>query len=286
MSVITSFNKENCKKFVIEPFSENSISPLGYDLTIGFAIILDKENDNNFNKTNKVTIPPGKSALIITKEYVWLSGAVAGTLHARGSLAAKGLYLNSTTVDPNWYGQMTMLIFNSSQYSVELMKNDRFITMILHETKDFSAKNPGRRPIRIVSKFSDYYGARFSDLLNEYLLNIDPNENLFVKNVDATKNRLSFKIFSIKKYIHSKLTMNVVINALCLFLFIPIIGINIWWDELNKTLPSNINYDSAVFVGQILAILSIVGMAITNYLSHKDRIHDRKNIRNEDITRK
>lgn len=108
--------------FVIYPYKKSSVTPLGYDLSLGFAINLHTKYELRCDQQNQteMKIPPKTSIFIITEEFIWLSPRLAVTLHSRGGLSAKGLILNSTTIDPNWSGRLTMLLYNSSDQEVVL----------------------------------------------------------------------------------------------------------------------------------------------------------------------
>lgn len=150
MSVLTDIDikRELGKNIVIQPISEESISPLGYDLRIGVVSLLHYP-DRNPVQEGKIILPPAESIQILTKERVWLSPKIVGTLHSRGSFSALGLVLNSTTVDPNWKGQMTFLIYNSSHKEVEIAVESQFITLIFHYANTPTLTTPKTNPIRV-----------------------------------------------------------------------------------------------------------------------------------------
>ena len=123
--------------FVITPWNPALVTPVGYDLTIGVAATingsrLDLSFTGKENETVQISVPSHGKLLILSKESVWLSERVIGTLHARGSLSAKGLLINSTTVDPNWMGPMTFLLHNVSDSEITVDSDKPFVTLILH----------------------------------------------------------------------------------------------------------------------------------------------------------
>ena len=123
--------------FVIFPWKSDLVSPTGYDLTIGVAATITT-NGLTLSMSGRekgpmsIIVPSNGKLLILSRESVWLSERVLGTLHSRGSLAAKGLLLNSTTVDPNWQGPMTFLLHNVSDSEVILDPEKPFVTLVLH----------------------------------------------------------------------------------------------------------------------------------------------------------
>lgn len=125
--------KELGKNIIIEKFSEMSLTPLGYDLRIG--AIADSNSQNSiavFENNATVCIKAKSMVQIMSEEFVWLSQKVLATIHSRGTFSAKGLILNSTTVDPNWSGQMAFSLFNFSDEDIEIKVGERFATVVFY----------------------------------------------------------------------------------------------------------------------------------------------------------
>lgn len=171
MSVFTdtSIKKNLNKKFVIYPYDEQAcLTPLGYDLRIGYAVTLG-ENVISYQDNDEITIPAETSVFVISKEHIWFSGEIVGTLHSIGGLSAQGLHINSTTIDPNWSGQLTCLITNTTKNLIKLDVNSKFLTMILHQAKDSTESVPDANPIIVANKYGSIYGKEFSQSLLSYL---------------------------------------------------------------------------------------------------------------------
>lgn len=123
--------------FVITPWKPELVTPVGYDLTIGVAAtitgnILTHSMSGKEEAPVTLKVPGHGKLLILSKESVWLSERISGTLHSRGSLSAKGLLINSTTVDPNWQGPMTFLLHNVSDTEITVDATKPFVTLVLH----------------------------------------------------------------------------------------------------------------------------------------------------------
>ena len=133
----------NKKDLVIHPFNKDRITGVGYDLSIGIIRPLN-EFENFYEDAKVIRIPPKCYCLIITEEFVWFSKRLIGTLHSRGTLAAKGLFTNSTNVDPNFKGQMIMSVYNVSDANIIISKDfPTFITLIIHVAKTPTEKLVG-----------------------------------------------------------------------------------------------------------------------------------------------
>jgi deoxycytidine triphosphate deaminase len=153
--------KHRNKRIVIEPFKEGNLTPAGYDLSLGYAILLsssdgtlpeidyrryENEKKTGLNKTAPEIVVPGKSdVLVLTKERVHLSGKVLAQLHTRSGIAAKGFILNPLTVDPNFgavHGRLTLRFFNFSDEPARLAINETIATLVFHSVESETPELP------------------------------------------------------------------------------------------------------------------------------------------------
>jgi deoxycytidine triphosphate deaminase len=160
------------KTFVIAPFKPSQVTPLGYDLRLGFLVNADSESDlkrsaDAIDSKNIFYIEPDQSVIAVTLERIFLSGKVLATVHARATLSLRGLMLSAVTVDPN-FGQPKLddestpgsrLLFrlkNTSKHVVILTtEDDAIATLIVHEVQT----ETNRRPVN----------SGVSDLLNKMI---------------------------------------------------------------------------------------------------------------------
>ncbi len=192
----------NKKDIVICPLVESSITPLGYDISIGEIITLSSESGNKLAKVNgKIEIPAKSLSIVIAKEFIWLSGNVVGTLHSRGTLACKGIFTNSTNVDPNFGGQMVMSIYNTTDRTVVLDEDAPFITLIFHSTLTFTPDGPGeKKTSRVLAELKAEYGSQEIDKLNDYMnAQNTANWDKFTGLIFQCKNRNFIKV--VKDYV-------------------------------------------------------------------------------------
>src|SRR5258708_38618772 len=166
MSILTDQGLKNVlgKEVVIYPLGDdNCFSSKGYDLRIGYVLPLSKEaHATEASTTGAIfSIPPQSTAFIITKEYVWLSKKLIGTFHIRGTLAAQGLFINSTTIDSGWHFQLLFLVYNASEQTVELVEGEPFLTMMLHRVVVPSTQPPPDSFMQIVRKRGLIYGEAY-----------------------------------------------------------------------------------------------------------------------------
>ena len=163
--------KELGKNIVIEEFNEESLTPIGYDLRIGAAFSPDMAQEAVYIEGSSVVIKAGKMLQIICKAFVWVSARILASIHSRGSLSVEGLVLNSTTIDPNWSGQMALALFNFSDHDIEIKIGDRFATVIFYYCSSPTAKAPTSRAIEGLqtSAFSSYeHSSEISRIRSEF----------------------------------------------------------------------------------------------------------------------
>ena len=153
--------------FVVSPFNSRRITPLGYDLSAEHALLITFGGQGTIVTSKKVEMPARSMAVLIAKEYLWLSGRLVGILHSRGSLSARGLILNSTTVDPRWSGRMIFCIHNASPFPVELDLSEPVITLVLNLINNEPRHGPETNPFRVIE---DHYKARLpSEIIDRFI---------------------------------------------------------------------------------------------------------------------
>lgn len=150
------------KTFVIAPFKPSQVTPLGYDLRLGFLVNADDAKD--LRATSEATesksvfsIKADQSVIAVTLERIFLSGKVLATVHARARLSLRGLVLSAVTVDPN-FGQpkldkpddergpgsrLLLRLKNTSKHEVTLTtEDDSIATLIVHEVQTETNRRP------------------------------------------------------------------------------------------------------------------------------------------------
>ena len=153
------------KTFVIAPFKPSQVTPLGYDLRLGFLVNADskaelKRDPNGIESKHVFHIAPDQSVIAVTLERIFLSGKVLATVHARARLSLRGLMLSAVTVDPN-FGQPKMeeplapgsrLLFrlkNTSKHPVVLTtEDDAIATLIVHEVQTETNRKPANSDVQ------------------------------------------------------------------------------------------------------------------------------------------
>lgn len=136
-------------ELVICPYEEKNLTPVGYNLSFSrFIISLRKKAFVKIIHKNKewyFTLKPFDSAIILTRESIWVSKYIGGTFHSKVSMVTKGLGHVSTTLDPGWYGQLLVPINNPTKEKIKIViardtdtgiKYETFMTMILFRAQE------------------------------------------------------------------------------------------------------------------------------------------------------
>jgi deoxycytidine triphosphate deaminase len=244
----------NRRDIVIVPINKNSITPLGYDISIGEIITLSSASgDKILKEGGNIKIPPKSLNIVVAKEFIWLSKNVIGTLHARGTLAAKGILTNSTNVDPNFGGQMIMSLYNSSDRTVILNEEDSFITLIFHTSLTPTLDGPGwKKTARVIADLKSEYGPEEIQKLDSYMNAKNTEYGSEFNDLIALCKKWG-PIKSVKSYIYTlrsnhgsnflKLITDAVFTVSLIFLFVSFVQVMYYTytGESAKALPEKQN---------------------------------------------
>ena len=134
---------------VIVPYEDTNVKGCGYNLTATeFVYSVKKKRLLAIHKSNQgmsyVDIPRHDTALILTREYIKLSGRLAGAFYSRVQMVSQGLGHISTTLDPCWDGMLLFAMNNPSSHKIRLVISESsngsttytgIATMVLNPTR-------------------------------------------------------------------------------------------------------------------------------------------------------
>jgi deoxycytidine triphosphate deaminase len=117
----------------VNPFKEESIGPVGIDLTLDHTA-LDPDTQVEFNLKD-TPLKPGQFVLINSIEYLRLPNYLAGKIINRTSVARLGLIvgLNADLVEPSFSGKLTFAIKNISKREIWLQPHLRIAQLTFEE---------------------------------------------------------------------------------------------------------------------------------------------------------
>ena len=138
-------------KIVIYPFDEDFLTPVGYDLRVGSPYATSNQTKRKkISEGESLVIGPGSTALITTLEYIGMpkNRMVSALIESKVTKVSKGLSHISTTVDPDWKGNLLIAVHNHSKNGIEMKYGESFCTVVFFQnvsraTKDCD-KPPGR----------------------------------------------------------------------------------------------------------------------------------------------
>ena len=136
------------EKLLINPFEEDCLTPMGYDLRVGtrYKTYKNETRKLRINEGETITIEPGETALIVTLERICMprNCSIGALLVSRVSQVNRGLSHISTKIDPNWDGTLNLAVSNFSKKNIELKYQEKICCIIF-----FSIKKPSRKERRI-----------------------------------------------------------------------------------------------------------------------------------------
>ncbi len=127
---------------VLEGFKRDSLTPNGYDLSIG-ELLIPSSGQKFTDGSPKV--PPLTWFLVGTEEVVELPTGLTGQLWIRTSWARKGIIGSFGKVDAGFRGNLTLSAFNASSSAVEIPIGSRFAQIVFVRMESMPEKGYGER---------------------------------------------------------------------------------------------------------------------------------------------
>ena len=139
------------KGIVLEPFEENCLTPVGYDLRVGaYGFSWKSRREVAIDKKGQIRIEPNDTVLIETYESVGLSKQFGATIHSIVSIAsAHGLAHISTTIDPGWAGKLLIQVHNRSSSVISLRFKEPLCTACFFRMQSEAKKDHGKPTDRV-----------------------------------------------------------------------------------------------------------------------------------------
>lgn len=138
------------KGIILEPFEENCLTPVGYDMRVGaYGFSWKSRREIAIDKDGQIVIEPNDTVLIETYESVALSKQFGATIHSIVTIAsAHGLAHVSTTIDPGWAGKLLVQVHNYRDSAVPIRFKQPFCTVCFYRMQSEARKDHGRPPDR------------------------------------------------------------------------------------------------------------------------------------------
>lgn len=160
----------------LETVYETQIQPASLDITIGdtFSTISNVQNggiidfdvpvEYRTTKRDSYVLLPKQFVLATTREYIKLPNNMTAFVEGRSSIGRLGLFIqNAGWVDPGFEGQITLELFNATEWALNIKAGDR-VGQLVFAKMDMDAVNPYK------GKYQCQTGATGSMLYKDYTL--------------------------------------------------------------------------------------------------------------------
>ena len=152
------------KKLLISNYKSNpeSLTPVGYDLTIGGEYAILKHNIKAFEdlpENKSFHVKPGDIVAIETEEFIGMpqSRIFSGIIVSKVSVSEKGFSHISSSIDADYKGTLIVTMTNLSNRTLLLKRGQPFCTMIILENTDESfgecRKHPDTHKARLIKEW-------------------------------------------------------------------------------------------------------------------------------------
>lgn len=155
-------NLLDSKKLEIYPLCADSIQPASVDIRLGNTfcvaevvpsgiITFGQEVDYRTITTERYVLLPGQFVLATTQEYIKLPNDLTAFVEGRSSIGRLGLFVqNAGWVDPGFEGEITLEMYNASQFAIELVTGSRVGQLVFAKTGEeavlpYAGKYQGQR---------------------------------------------------------------------------------------------------------------------------------------------
>ena len=115
----------------IYPLNLDSIKGSTYNLTASeYAWSLSTKK--SLVDGDKIVIHSNDSALIATKEVIWVSKKICGSYHSKVSIVTAGGGHIGTTLDPEWSGHSLVTVHNHGKTDLIIRVDQTFVSIMFH----------------------------------------------------------------------------------------------------------------------------------------------------------
>lgn len=118
----------------IDPIHLDPKEQVSVDLVVGELYQISGEKEWR-SVGDEISLNPGSSVLIQTKESFSMPNNVFGLLSSKGSLGARGIIVANTKIDPLFEGHLNIPVFNVSNRIQKLKKDAKFCSIAFWPTE-------------------------------------------------------------------------------------------------------------------------------------------------------
>jgi deoxycytidine triphosphate deaminase len=251
------------KDIVIWPFASESLTPIGYDFSVG-EFVFSIEHGLLEPHDGFYSLPAKSTVQILTRESLWVSNRIGGTFHSKVSLVSKGLSHISTTLDPKWYGPLLITLRNNTDAPIELAERGQFVTLLFYRVQTPTPSDHGKPPYRrdILAAHLSKQTAAYIDKVAAILGDDPITQSAFKSAVDEANRPMLAKVASSLRRQGARELADAGLRAAILLAIVLLVALPSYWDRLSGVLH-NISYDTKVFAMQVTAIIALVSLLLS-----------------------
>ena len=152
MLSIVDIKRELGKNLYIYPLTTSAIKSNSIDLHASKFAWSISTKKSLFNGVDKIIIPPHDTALVYSKEAIYVSNKIGGSYHSKVRLVSQGFGHIGTSLDAQYIGLSIVAIHNITDSPKEIGVGNEFVTVVFHylHTDDYidtvSHDNPPGHP--------------------------------------------------------------------------------------------------------------------------------------------
>lgn len=124
--------KELGKNIFIFPLKKENIKGNTIDFTASEIAYTTDGTKPQTDSNGGIIVPAHKAVCILTNETIYITKKLGGTCHSRVGLASRGFGHIGTTLDPDYFGQLLVVLHNTTDKPQTIPKNDRIISIALY----------------------------------------------------------------------------------------------------------------------------------------------------------
>ncbi len=259
------------KDIVIEPFSSEALTPVGYDFMVGDFVFSWEHGLLQPNADGDYDLPPKSTIQILTKESLWVSGRVGGTLHSKVLLVSKGLSHISTTLDPGWYGPLLITFHNNRDQPILLRGDETFVTLVFltvnTPTKTKPRKSKFSINILLKQLSSQHLLKQLSSQQTAYinkigeLLGDSESLDIFNQKVEEANQPMPPRVVnSERRKLVSEIGRNLASFAV-IMVIVALATLNMYWGRVSEYFEGE-DYGIKVLAFQITAIIALSSLLL------------------------
>ena len=251
------------KDIVIDPFTEESLTPIGYDFRVG-SYVFSLEHGLLEARAGSYALPAKSTVQILTREALWVSSRLAGTFHSKVSLVSKGLSHVSTTLDPQWYGPLLITLRNNTDKPISIREGDEFVTLVFSRVRTPTRlphrKDPYRSDIMLLQLLDGQTGEYVQKITA--VLTDDGAKARFKEQVQAANRPMIDKVkASARSRSKEEVRQVLLVGAVCTGVIV-LASLSKIWPIVSPSFR-HIPYDSKVFASQTGGIIALLGLLVS-----------------------